>query len=277
MTGSALTSMWAWDNPVPASVDGRGRDYGPAEPAQLVAFCADRGIGRVFLSAPWAADEGPVGSWFGAAVAALQTAGVQVSPLGGDPGWLNQPSLALTWALAALRSAPCPTIQLDIEPWATPQWATDRDHLCRQWLALLDLVRAGLPAGVGLGLDAPWWLAHERHPDDPDATLLSAVLSRADRVGIVAFSDHAQGPDGIVSLAAPAVVAASAAGRPFTVGVETDTAAVAGGAQYTFVDEGPAVLETETALVRDAFDQLPGYEGVTVEHHRAWRRLLGLD
>ena len=44
---------------------------------------------------------------------------------------------------------------------------------------------------------------------DPE---LDAVLDRAGRVGVVALSDHAQGPDGIVALAAPAVVAARPAG-----------------------------------------------------------------
>ena len=37
------------------------------------------------------------------------------------------------------------------------------------------------------------------------------------------------------------------------------------------------MLEQETALVADAFGTLAGYEGVTVEHHRTWRALLGLD
>ncbi|WP_456847012.1 hypothetical protein, partial [Cellulomonas sp. P5_C6] len=223
---------------------------------------------------PWAADEGPVGDWFRAATSALQAAGVAVGPLGGDPGWLGQPSLAVTWALAALRSGPSDSLQLDVEPWATPGWATRRDLLCTQWFALLDAVVAALPDGVELGVDAPWWLAHEPWGE---GSLLDAVLARADRVGVVAFSDHARGPDGIIALAAPAAVAASAAGRPFTVGVETDTAEVAGGAQYTFVDEGPAVLEQEATRVEAAFGGLPGYEGVTVEHHRAWRSLLGLD
>ena len=40
---------------------------------------------RVFLSAPWAADEGPVGDWFGAATTALQTAGVAGRPAGRRP------------------------------------------------------------------------------------------------------------------------------------------------------------------------------------------------
>ena len=271
---SALTSMWAWDNPVPASLDARGRGYAPAEPAALVAFCRDRAIRRVFLAAPWAADEGPVGDWFSAATIALQAAGVAVGPLGGDPGWLGRPSLAVTWALTALRAGPSDSLQLDVEPWATPTWATDRARLCAQWFTLLDGVLAALPAGVVLGVDAPWWLAHEPWEG---GTLLDAVLARAGRVGVVAFSDHARGSDGIISLAGPAVVAASSAGVPFTVGVETDTAEVAGGAQYTFIDEGPVVLEAETSLVADAFSLLPGYEGVTVEHHRAWRALLGLD
>lgn len=266
--------MWAWDNPVLPSVDARGRGYAPAAPDALVEFCASRGLARVFLSAPWAADEGPVGDWFAAASTALREASVQVGPLGGDPGWLPEPALALTWALAALRSGGGHTVQLDVEPWTTPAWTNDRPRVLGQWLALLDHVLAGLPSGVGLGIDAPWWLAHEPYGQ---GTVLDEVLARASSIGVVAFSDHAQGPDGIVSLAGTAVVAASAAGVPFTVGVETDTAEVAGGAQYTFVDEGPAVLESETGQVREAFAQLPGYEGVTVEHHRAWRRLLGLD
>jgi hypothetical protein len=49
------------------------------------------------------------------------------------------------------------------------------------------------------------------------------------------------------------------------------------GARYTFGDDDPAVLARETALVAAAFAATPGFEGTTVEHHRAWRRLLGLD
>ncbi len=199
---------------------------------------------------------------------------MQVSPLGGDPGWLPTPDLALTWALAALRSGGGSIVQLDVEPWTTPGWTSNRPLVCRQWLALLDRVRAGLPSGVGLGIDVPWWLAHEPYGA---GTLLDEVLARASRIAVVAFSNHAQGPDGIVSLAGTAAVAAASLGTPFTIGVETDTAEVAGGPQYTFAGVGAAALESETLAVRDAFDQLPGYQGVTVEHHRAWRRLLGLD
>jgi hypothetical protein len=273
---SALTSMWAWDNPVPPEVDARGRGYAPAEPDALASFCVDRGLRRVFLGAPWAADEGPVGAWFGDACRAVAATGTHVGPLGGDPGWLTNPALAVQWAQTALRAAPSDLVQLDVEPWTTPSWTTYRAQVVRRWLTLLRKVRAALPPGVALGVDTPWWLAHEPY-GTAGRTLLDEVLDRVDRVAVVAFADHAHGPDGIITLAAPAVVAASAAGRPFTIGVETDTPEVAGGPQFTFYDEGPDVMEQETAEVEHAFGALPGYEGVTVEHHRAWRALLGLD
>ncbi|ROS23650.1 hypothetical protein [Cellulomonas sp. PhB150] len=265
---SAITSMWAWDNPVPASVDARGRGYAPAAPDELVAFARARGLTRVMLSAPWAADEGPVGDWFTAAVDALTRAGVTVSALGGDPGWLGTPQLAVQWSRAA-RAAGATAIQLDVEPWVLPAWQSDQAGSVRRWLALLDAVRLDV-AGAELGIDCPWWLASTTHGD---GTVLDAVLPRADRIGVVAFADHAAGPDGIVTLASPAALAC---GMPFTIGVETDTPEIAGGAQFTFYDEGPDALEREAALVGDAFADVPGYEGVSVEHHRAWRSLLGI-
>jgi len=267
---SAITSMWAWDNPVPSSVDARGRGYAPAEPAALVAFARSRGLARVMLAAPWAADTGPVGEWFSAAVVALTDAGIGVAALGGDPGWLDDPALAVQWARAA-RAAGARDVHLDVEPWTLPAWGTDRPGSVTRWLAVLDAV-ADEVRPDRLGVDAPWWLVTEQLAD---STVFGEVVARADRVVIVAFADHAEGPDGIVALARPAALACH--GVPFTIGVETDTPAVAGGAQFTFYDEGPDVLEREAALVHDAFAHTLGYEGVTVEHHRAWRALLGLD
>jgi hypothetical protein len=165
-------------------------------------------------------------------------------------------------------------VQLDVEPWATPAWETDRAGVTAQWLELLTHVRSSLPAGVALGVDAPWWLASTA---GASGTLLDDVLTRVDRVAVVAFRDRAGGPDGIVATAEPAVQAVARAGLPCEVGVETDTPEVAGGPQYTFGDDDAGTLARETALVAAAFAAVPRFEGVTVQHHRAWRRLLGLD
>ncbi|MEN0129116.1 MAG: hypothetical protein AAGC49_06720 [Brevundimonas sp.] len=258
-----FSAMWAWDNPVPASVDARGRGYAPAEPDRLVAFARAHGLTHVMLAAPWAADEGPVGEWFTAALRALDDAGIAASALGGDPGWLGSPALAVQWSRAA-RAAGATAVHLDLEPWALPAWGSDRTGSISRWLAVLDAVRADL-AGAALGVDCPWWLAAE------PGTVFDDAVARADRVVVVAFADHAAGSDGILALASPA---AHRCPVPFTIGVETDTPEVAGGPQFTFYDEGAAVLEREAALVTTAFADLTGFEGVAVEHHRAWRTLL---
>lgn len=280
MTTGAVTAMWAWDNPVGVDVDPRGTGYAPAAAPALAAFAVDRGLRRVHLAAPWAADDGAIGAWYSAATAELAAAGVRVSALGGDPGWLDAPDLAVAWAAAALRAARggADAVQLDVEPWTTPAWDADRAGVARRWLALLARVRAALPAGVALGVDAPWWLATTPGADRA-TSLLDEVIVRADRLSVVAFSDHAAGPDGIVALAAPAVRAATAAGLPCAVGVETDDPRVAGGPQFTFGDDGPAALAREAALAAAALARSAGagFEGIAVEHHRAWRRLLGLD
>jgi len=267
-------SMWAWDNPVPAGQDARGRGYAPAAPDLLTGFAVAHGVGRVHLAAPWAADEGPVGTWFADASATLRDAGVAVDALGGDAGWLDDPALAATWAHAALRAGgpALDGVHLDVEPWTLPGWADDPAAGARRWLAVLDAVRDVLPDGVRLGADVPWWLTTVAAPQG--GALVGAVLDRVDRAVVVAFSDHAAGDDGIAALARPAVEAADAAGVAWAVGVETDTPQVAGGAQFTFYDEGAAVLAREAALVAQELGS-PGC--VCVEHHRAWRHLLGLD
>lgn len=269
--GPPVTAMWVWDNAVDRAVDARGTGYAPADPAVLAAFVREHDLTTVHVSAPWAADEGPVAPWLTQAVAAVRAEGARVGVLGGDPPWLDQPALAVQWMRAATNGRAVDHVQLNVEPWTQPAWFTDRAGSVTRWLALLDAVRAELPPGVGLGVDVPYWLAWEPWGA---GSVADAAMARADRVEVVAFVDHAHGDDGILALSADAVSAAVAAGLPFTVGVETDTPEVAGGAQWTFGDDGAAALATETALVHAALTGTPGYEGVAVQHYRTWRTLL---
>ena len=276
-TRNAITAMWARDNSVAADDDPRGRGYAPAAPDRLAAYATAGELHEVFLAAPWAAHEGPVGAWFEHACDALHDAGVELSALGGDAAWLTDPALVGRWLKDARAAADFDRVHLDVEPWASPGWQADKTAAMRGFLTVLDTARF---AGGSLPLDVttPWWLAHEPFVDGhaDGTTMLDAVLARADRVSILAFADHARGPRGILTLADRAVRATVDAGRPFTIGVETDTPEAAGGAQYTFFDEGPVALLREAALVRDGLTEQPGYRGVAVENHRAWRRLLGV-
>ncbi|QCB92693.1 hypothetical protein [Cellulomonas shaoxiangyii] len=268
-----VTTMWVWDNSIPREVDARGTGYAPAEPATLAAWAAEQGLTTVHLSAPWAADVGVIDPWMTAAVDALRAEGVDVGVLGGDPPWLDEPHLAVWWLQAATRGRTVTHVQMNVEPWTLPGWQTDRAGILTRWFTMLDAAKAALPEGVGLGVDVPYWLAWEPAPGG--GTVAEAVFARADSVGIVTFVDHAQGHDGILTLSADAVAQAVAAGVPFTIGVETDTPAVAGGAEWTFGDDDPAVLTAEVQVVHDALVATPGYRGVSVQHYRTWRELVG--
>jgi hypothetical protein len=142
-------------------------------------------------------------------------------------------------------------------------------------LAAVREVAGDLPVDAGV----PWWFAPEGGTADggeAGAGALDAVLPHADRVALAAPAGHAHGEGGILELAAPAVAVLRAAGRPFTVAVQTDAPDIAGGADRTFFDEGPVALIRECALVGQALADAPGFEGVAVKAHRAWRRLLGV-
>lgn len=271
-TPSAITGMWAWGNPIDPATDARGTGNPEFQPAALAAFASAHRLQTVYLSVPWAADQGAFTTWLPAAVSALHGAGVTtVGALGGDPAWATQPSLAATWTRAALAAAPFDAIQFDVEPWVG---ATDAQlpGIVAQLGTMYDTA-AKAAGSVPVGADLPWWLQAKTQPGTTK-TLFQTLLPHVKSVAIVAFSDHAAGADGIVALAQPAAKAASAARIPFSIGVETDTPEVAGGSAATFGDDSATILEAQTALVRSSLGGLTGYRGITVEHLLAWQALL---
>ena len=268
---SAITGMWAWGNPIDPAEDARGEGMPQFEPQALAQFAAAHQLRTVFLSVPWAADEGSFSAWLTEAVSALHAAGVtKVAALGGDPAWADDPSLAATWTAAALRAAPFDAVQFDVEPWVVSS-DSELPAVVAKLNAMYDAARVAA-GSVPIGADLPWWLAAKPQPGG--GTAFDALLPYLKSVAIVAFSDHAAGTDGIVTYAKPAAQAAAAKRIPFSIGVETDTPEVAGGPAATFGDDSAALLESETAKVRTALSSLRGYGGLTVEHLNSWRDLL---
>jgi hypothetical protein len=269
---SAITSMWAWGNPVPTAVDDRGDGEPAFEPATISAFSSTRKLTDVRLSVPWASNEGAaIRNWLTESVSALHASGQTVSALGGDNGWVQDPSLATQWMTDAHSVAPFDGVQLDVEPWTDePNWTTDTAAIA-QYVALVQQAQASAHAlGIRFGLDAPWWLATTSYGS---GTVLSALLPFSDSVSIVAYSDRADGLDGIIAQAWTAVTQTVAVGIPFTIGVQTSSDEISGGAQYTFADTGSAAMEAETDKVRAAYATTAGYSGVTVEEYLSWTTL----
>ncbi|WP_354498143.1 hypothetical protein [Mycetocola sp. 2940] len=264
---SAITGTWVWGNSVDPAVDERGRGQPDLAPRAIAEFARSKRLDRVFCNAPWSTHTEPMRTWFADAVASLAEAGVDVAVLGGTPEWFDRPTLAATWLTDARATAAFPAVQLDVEPWT--EETVDPAHFVPGFLRLVETVRAS--AGpITVGADLPCWLARTPHGS---GSVFDAIVRDLDSVAILAYSDHAEGTGGILELATPVVLAAAASGVRFTIGVETDTPEIAGGKQHTFFDEGSVVLEAEAAKVRAAFAAIPGYDGVTVEHLLAWKRL----
>ncbi|GAA2720554.1 hypothetical protein [Cellulomonas aerilata] len=265
-TGSAITAMWAWDNPVDPADDPRGRGYAPAAADRLAAFARAGQLREVHLLAPSGPAGGVVDAWAAEAVAALHAEGVRVTAVSGVSGATPR------WTEAVLALAPFDRLQVVVLPWAAPAPGRSVADLGTALAAALTAVRG---AGGGLPVDAsvPWWFATG---DGATGGALEALVPLADRVALAAPAPRAHGEGGILELAAPAVATLGAAGRPFMVAVQTDAPDIAGGADRTFFDEGPVALIRECALVGQALGEVPGFEGVAVKAHRAWRRLLGV-
>jgi hypothetical protein len=269
---SALSSMWAWGNPVPTKVDARGLGEPAMAPAAIAAFSTRRALADVRLSVPWASNEGTaIRQWLSGSVSALHAGGQTVSMLGGDNGWVANPALATQWMTAAHSVAPFDGVQFDVEPWTDqPNWTSDAVAISK-YVALVRQAEASAHSlRMKFNLDAPWWLATTAYGS---GTALSALLPYSDTVSIVAYSDHADGMDGIIAQAWTAVTQSIGAGVPFTIGVQTSSDTISGGAQYTFADSGSAALETESAKVRAAYATSAGYSGVTVEEYLSWATL----
>lgn len=268
-SSAAFAEMWSWGNSVDHAADARGEGRAEMTPTLVASFARARHLSQVHVSVPWAADSGGVMTdWVSQTVSKLHGEGIKVTALGGDGPWVSDPGLVKQWIDASMNAAPFDSIQLDVEPWSgNPNWRTDSVSV-GQFLAMLQAAHDSAHArGTTLGLDIPWWFAATPYAG---GTVLDAAEPLIDRAVLVAFSDHADGQDGIIALAQPAAQSLNAAGIPFTVGVETDTAAVARGAEFTFAEEGEHVLEEETGKVADAFAGLPRFRGICVEHYRAW-------
>ena len=60
--------MWAWGNPIDPATDARGTGDAAFEPAALAAFASAHRLQTVYLSVPWAADQGAFATWLPAAL-----------------------------------------------------------------------------------------------------------------------------------------------------------------------------------------------------------------
>jgi len=169
-------------------------------------------------------------------------------------------------------------INLDIEPHVLDQWAQQKMQLLGQFLelgqAFMELKRASgqsLPVGPAI----PFWLdGIELDWHGTTKPVSEQVIDIYDYVALMDYRDHADGPDGIVSLGAEEMEYANRRHKKVVIGIDFSP----GGIQKTSFDHlAEADLERELALTERAFRESPAFGGFALHHFGAYQRWLERD
>ncbi len=249
--------MWVWDQP---------------EPQALVDAAVTRGVTELFLAVP--PNVGTSGQLprIEQTIARAHSAGIRVSALGGDTGWVDDPTWAMTnWVSPTLAVAGFDGLHLDVEPYTSPAWTTQRAAQVKKYLALLTTIAAEAGA-LPVEADVPFWFgtisSARRVPLD------EAVLRRVDGVSIMAYRNTATGADGSLSLSAPTLRTAGDLGKYARIGQETrflgtDPTLT----KQTFHGQGATQMHAQFSLIDGALTGTRGYRGVAVHDHVGWSAL----
>ena len=240
--------LWVWDRP--------GQ--------QLIDFSLAEGIRTVYLHAGPGFDADPEYRSF---VDQAHQAGLRVVAMAGDPQWAQQPADWEAWIDEVAAFGAFDGLLVDVEPYLLTGWSTkrDRNRLIRTYLRELDAMAAtGLPTAAAVPF---WW-------DDPayrrgKRLLIEHVMDRVDAVVVMAYRDHADGPDGILDIAATEADLADATGTTLILGVQTAPDLD----KVTFFEEGRARLEVELAAVAAAWGDRPSFGGFAIHYFRAFEVL----
>jgi hypothetical protein len=246
-TGSAPRAMWVWDT---------------STPAETVDLAVAQGIGQLYAAVPPRVGSSPQLHQLQELVQHAAAAGIRVDALGGDPTWVdNQTWVVESWLKPALATGLFTGVHVDIEPYTTSAWQTQRATVVKKWLATLDKLRTAA-GGSPMEADIPFWL--DEVPAN-GSTLDREVMRRTAGVTVMAYRNLAGGDDGTIALAAPAVQAGAALGKPVRVGQETtylgsDPTAV----KQTFFGQTRSQMETQLAAVATAYATSSAFAGLAV-------------
>ena len=244
---AAERAMWVWDT---------------SDPHAVVTLATSRGIGQLYAAVPPHVDSSPKLAELQLLVALADAAGIRVDALGGDPGWVDNPAWVVTnWLQPALATGLFTGIHVDIEPYTTAAWTKNRKAVITKYLATLDKLHTAA-GGAPIEADIPFWF------DEIVAngsTLDREIMRRTEAVAVMAYRNHADGPDGTIALASAEVAAGGQLGRPVRIGQETnflgtDPTEV----KQTFHGMTLAQMDSQRALVRDAFAASPAFAGLAI-------------
>ncbi len=270
-TSTRDRGLWVWgDAPVTTA----------AERTRLLDFADAHQLGTLYVESEGVLRSDPVALQSLVTSAGERCIGVEL--LFGNPAWaraaergalLSLVRDAVTFTASATDRPRA--VHLDVEPYALPEWSTDRAGIVRDYYDTLAAVRTALDgSGLELAVDVPFWFdtVMEERGGGP-RPLSELVIELVDRAVLMAYRDHAAPPDGIIDICASELAFAQSAGRRIIIGVETLCGLTP--ETVTFCEEGPTTLEAELATVRATHGADPAFGGFAIHSYDAYRALLG--
>lgn len=251
-TGRRAT--WVWDRPAAG---------------QLVEWSVRHDVAEILVAVGPGPDHAS-DRWLREVTREARRAGIKVAALGGDRGWIDEPTAALAWLRRVLATGPFDGVHLDVEFWARSDWTSRRPEVIRGYLALLGSLAPACPVATAVDLGAS--LDDVRTPSGEP--LYAAAMRLVDAATVLSYRNTVSGPDSIASLGAAALAAAASARIPCRLAVETrylgdDPVS----RKQTFHHLGSKALSTALRQVDELHATVPSYAGVAIHDYRGWRAL----
>ena len=244
---AAARAMWVWDT---------------SDARAIVALATSRGIGQLYAAVPPNVGSSPKLAELRALVTLADAAGLRVDALGGDPGWVDNPSSVVTsWLKPALATGLFTGVHVDMEPYNTRAWTKNRKSVITKYLATLDAFRTAA-GSTPIEADIPFWF--DEVPAN-GSTFDREVMKRTDAVTVMAYRRLADGVDGTIALSANEIRSGAQLGRPVRIGQETnhlgdDPISV----KQTFHGQTRTQMEVQLGLITAAYGGSPSFAGLAI-------------
>lgn len=238
----------------------------------VVAFARAHGVTHLLVAVPPDVTSAPVLDALRTLVADAHAHGIAVDALGGDPGWVDRPAWVVRhWLRPVLATGLFDGVHLDVEPYVTPAWETDRRAVVARYVAAVERIAAAA-GDVRVEADIPFWFDGVRGVTE--RRLDEQVMGVVDGVTVMAYRHRPDGPDGTLALAAATVASAGELGVPVRVGqLTTDLGDSPVDRKQTHAGTSPEAMAAAFAVVDAALADAPTYLGIAVHDLDGWRAL----
>jgi hypothetical protein len=250
-----------------------------SEPDALFDFLTANHVAEIYLQV----DPGVDASSYAAFIQRAQAQGISVEALLGEQEWaLPAGADALAAAIASVGTfnaenprTPFSALHLDVEPYKNAEWNAARGQAILDYQnAIASAAEAAWNLGLPFHVDMPFWF------DDPEnnysnthgsGRLSDWVIAMTSATWVMDYRDTADGPNGMIALAATEMATADAYETRLMIAAETNPSSE--GDYVTFYEEGAASMNDTLDQV-DAF-YAPSYDnwGFAIHDLVAWMQL----